>query len=210
MVSTTRVNDYHEQGRLGVAVFASGTGTNLQALIDAQAASDYQIVLVVTDKPGAMAIERARSAGISSLELSPKDFIDKAAYEAQILKELANYEIELVVLAGYMRIVGATLLQAYQGRMLNLHPSLLPAFQGIAAPQQAIDAGVKISGCSVHLVDEGLDTGPIIDQRAVPVYVTDDAASLQARIQQEEYKLLVEVVQAIAKEKIAVNGGNIK
>ncbi|OEH85252.1 phosphoribosylglycinamide formyltransferase [Desulfuribacillus stibiiarsenatis] len=191
-----------------IAVLASGNGSNLQALIDRQddSNSQYRIVAVITDKPGAKAIERARNAEIPAYELSPKAFVSKQEYEKQIVQYLHQHEVQFVVLAGYMRIVGEELLQAYEGRMINLHPSLLPAFQGLHAPQQAIDAGVRVSGCTIHFVDEGLDTGPIILQQAVLVDFHDTEQSLQAKIQQHEHRMVVEVVNLYAQNRIIRHG----
>lgn len=195
-----------------IAVLASGNGSNLQALIDAQqkGTASYQISVVISDKSGAKALERAKQAGIPAFEILPKDFISKQEYEQQVLKYLNQYDVQLVVLAGYMRIVGPTLLGSYEGRMINLHPSLLPAFQGIHAPKQAIDAGVKISGCTIHFVDEGLDTGPIIAQRPVFVDFSDDEHTLQAKIQKLEHPLIVEVVELIAQGRVKRDGRRVQ
>ncbi|OEF97186.1 phosphoribosylglycinamide formyltransferase [Desulfuribacillus alkaliarsenatis] len=198
----------NRNSKLAVAVLASGNGSNLQALIDAQqeGSLSYEIKVVITDKHGARAVSRARESNIVAYEYAPKDYPSKADYEQQVLNCLNKHNIELVVLAGYMRIVGATLLNAFDGRMINLHPSLLPSFQGIHAPQQAIDAGVKVSGCTIHFVDEGLDTGPIIAQQPVTVTFADNADTLQAKIQKLEHKLIVDVVELIAQGRVKRHG----
>jgi len=198
--------------KLRVAVLASGTGSNLQALIDAQAKQDasYEIVVVLTDKPNAKALERAKNAGIAAYEVIPKTFATKNDYEQHLLVYLDNHGIDLVVLAGYMRIVGTTLLTAYEGRMINLHPSLLPSFQGIDAQKQAIEAGVKLTGCTIHFVDAGLDTGPIIAQSAVAVDYHDDEASLKQKIQVEEHKLIVSAVELIAEGRVIQYGRRVE
>lgn len=180
-----------------LAVFASGNGSNFQALIDAvqQGQLQAQLSLLVTDRPGARAVERAHKAGIPVLALSPRDFATKAEYEEQILKRLQEDGIERIVLAGYMRLVGPTLLNVYEGRMINIHPSLLPAFPGKEAIRQAWEAGVKVTGVTIHLVDEGMDTGPIIAQEPVRILPEDTLESLEERIHQVEHRLLVETVK---------------
>jgi phosphoribosylglycinamide formyltransferase-1 len=205
-------NEEVTEPKLRVAVLASGTGSNLQALIDAQAKSfaGYEIVVVISDKPGAKALERAKNARIPAFEVLPKTFASKNDYEQQLLVYLENHGVDLVVLAGYMRIVGTTLLEAYEGRMINLHPSLLPAFQGIDAQKQAIEAGVKLSGCTMHFVDIGLDTGPIIAQSSVMVDYNDDEASLKQKIQVEEHKLIVNVVELIAEGRVIQHGRRVE
>lgn len=204
------INNHREPFR--IAVLASGNGSNLQALINAQQKRNYayQISVVISDKSEAKALERAKQAGIPTFTIIPKDFASKQEYEQQVLKYLQQYGVQLVVLAGYMRIVGPTLLASYDGRMINLHPSLLPAFQGIHAPKQAIDAGVKVSGCTIHFVDEGLDTGPIIAQRPVIVEDSDDEHTLQAKIQKLEHPLVVEVVELIAQGRVKRDGRRVQ
>ncbi|QRN85438.1 phosphoribosylglycinamide formyltransferase [Clostridia bacterium] len=188
-----------------IAVLASGRGSNLESLLQAETENRLggaEIGLVFSDQPLALALERGRAHGKKTACLSPKDFDSKQAYEKALVLLLNKEKIDLVVLAGYMRITGEGLLSAYGGRMINIHPSLLPSFPGLDAQAQAVSHGVKISGCTVHLVDAGMDTGPIIAQRAVPVYAEDTEAELSARILLEEHKLLPQVVSWIARGKV--------
>lgn len=188
-----------------VAVLASGRGSNLESLLVAEEAGilgGAEISLVFSDQPLSLALERGKSRDKQVACLSPSDFPSKTDYEEALVKLLVAEDIELVVLAGYMRITGETLLVAYGGRIINIHPSILPSFPGLEAQAQAVAAGVKISGCTVHLVDAGMDSGPIIAQRAVPVYGEDTPAMLSARILLEEHKLLPLVVSWIAGGKV--------
>ena len=182
-----------------IAVFASGSGSNFQALVDAAKANHLsaEIVLMVCDKPGAYAIERADKAGVPSLVISPKDFASKTDYEKEILQKLNESGVELIVLAGYMRLIGETLLSAYEGRIVNIHPSLLPSFAGKDAIGQAFQAKVKITGVTVHYVDEGMDTGPIIAQEAVKMDEHETRESLEAKIHQVEHLLYPRVIQKL-------------
>jgi phosphoribosylglycinamide formyltransferase-1 len=182
-----------------IAVFASGSGSNFQALADAVKAGQLscEIALLVCDKPGAYAIERAEKADVPSLVISPKDFASKADYEKEILQKLQMSEVELIVLAGYMRLIGETLLSAYEGRIVNIHPSLLPSFPGKDAIGQAFQAKVKITGVTVHYVDEGMDTGPIIAQEAVKMDENETRESLEAKIHGVEHQLYPNVIQKL-------------
>jgi len=184
-----------------VAVLASGRGSNLEALCAAQEKGELgkaKIVLVLSDKPMSLALERARFHRIGAIAVEPSAYLDKQEYEEQMLRVLKDYEVECLVLAGYMRLVGKTLLHAYEGRIINIHPSLLPSFPGLEAQTKAVSAGVKVSGCTVHFVDGGLDSGPIIAQTCVPVLDQDTASTLAARILVEEHKLLPLVVRALS------------
>lgn len=192
-----------------IAVFASGTGSNFAALVKAQQEGRLgggAIELLVSDKPEAPVARRAGEAGIPSLLLRPKEFGSRQAYEARIVEELQRREIGLVVLAGYMRLITETLLAPYAGRIINIHPSLLPAFAGKDAIGQALEYGVKLTGVTVHFVDGGMDTGPVIAQRAVAVKDGDTAETLAGRIHQVEYELYPEVVAAFAAGKVSLNG----
>jgi len=191
-----------------LAVFASGNGSNFQALADACRNGEIpaRIALLVTDRPDCTAVERARRLSIPVLALRPKDFPDKAAYEQQILNRLQEERVDWVVLAGYMRLVGPTLLSAYEGKMINLHPSLLPAFPGKDAIGQAWRHGVKVTGVTVHFVDEGMDTGPIFLQEPVPVEPGDTLESLEERIHRVEHRLLVEAVRRLVSRPAEANG----
>jgi phosphoribosylglycinamide formyltransferase-1 len=192
-----------------IAVFASGQGSNFAALIDAQRKGllgDGNIELLVSDKPEAPVAKRAEDAGIPTLLLRPKDFASREDYEAEIVTELERREIGLIVLAGYMRLITPVLLTPYTGRIINIHPSLLPAFAGKDAIQQALDYGVKLTGVTVHFVDGGMDTGPVIAQRSVVVLDNDTEDSLAERIHKVEYELYSEVVGAFASGKVELSG----
>lgn len=192
-----------------IAVFASGQGSNFAALVQAQQAGQLgggSIELLVSDKPEAPVAQRAQDAGIPALLLRPKDFGSRELYEAEIISELQRRDIGLVVLAGYMRLISPVLLEPYAGRIINIHPSLLPAFAGKDAIGQALDYGVKLTGVTVHFVDGGMDTGPVIAQRSVEVKPDDTAESLAERIHQVEYGLYPEVVGALAAGRVELNG----
>lgn len=186
-------------GRVRVAVFASGSGTNFAALLQAARAPNYpaQIACLVTDKPGCGAVERARRAGVDVVAARPAEFVDKAAFEAAVLVELRDRQVEWIALAGYMRLIGPTLLTAYAGRMVNIHPSLLPAFPGRHAVADALAAGVPETGVTVHFVDAGIDTGPVIEQRSVPVDPGMTEAQLLARLHAVEHELYPAVLQRL-------------
>lgn len=179
-----------------IVVLASGTGTLLQSLIDAVADGSLraEIVAVGSDQPTAAALERARAAGISSFVHAPSDYADRAAWNAALLEGIAAHEPDWVVSAGFMRILGPDIVDAFAGRILNTHPALLPAFAGAHGVRDALDYGVKVSGCTVHLVDHGVDTGPILAQVAVEVLPDDDVATLHERIKAVERPLLVQTL----------------
>lgn len=172
-----------------IAIFASGSGSNFQAILDAcrEGRLEATPALLICDKPGAFAVERAERAGVQAISFVPKEYGDKAAYENAVLQQLQEHKIDFIVLAGYMRLIGSTLLSAYKNRIVNIHPSLLPAFPGLDAIGQALDYGVKVTGITIHFVDEGMDTGPIIEQ--VPIEVAEDETreSLQKKIQAIEH-----------------------
>ncbi|WP_019913651.1 phosphoribosylglycinamide formyltransferase [Paenibacillus sp. HW567] len=192
-----------------IAVFASGQGSNFAALIEAEKAGKLgggRIELLVSDRPEAPVAQRAEAAGVPALLLRPKDFASRELYEAEIVAELQRRDIGLVVLAGYMRLITPVLLTPYAGRIVNIHPSLLPAFAGKDAIGQALDYGVKLTGVTVHFVDGGMDTGPVIAQRSVAIEPLDTAESLAERIHQVEYELYPEVVGAFAAGKIELDG----
>jgi len=179
--------------KVRVGVLASGRGSNLQAIIDAIEANrlDAQIALVLSNKSDAMALDRARKHGLTDVFLDPKPFAgqpdSRDAYDRAVLDVLRKHDVELVLLAGYMKIVTSVLVKAYENRMMNIHPSLLPAFPGLDVQKKALEHGVKVSGCTVHFVTEGVDEGPIIIQAAVPVLPGDDAALLAARVLEQEH-----------------------
>ncbi|OKP73152.1 phosphoribosylglycinamide formyltransferase [Paenibacillus helianthi] len=192
-----------------IAVFASGQGSNFAALAEAERAGllgGGRIELLVSDKPEAPVAKRAEEAGIPSLLLRPKDFASRELYEAEIVAELKRRDIGLIVLAGYMRLITPVLLEPYGGRIINIHPSLLPAFAGKDAIGQALEYGVKLTGVTVHFVDGGMDTGPVIAQRSVVVNAGDTPESLAERIHKIEYELYPEVVRALAEGKVTLEG----
>ena len=190
---------------LRVGVLASGTGSNFQALIRA----GVKVAVLVCNVPSAKCLERARAAGVEAVVLDHTIFASREAYDEALVGELKRREVRLVCLAGFMRLLTPKFLAAFPRAVINVHPSLLPAFPGTHAAKQALDYGVKISGCTVHFVDEGTDTGPIIAQAAVPVLTTDDEATLQARIQLEEHRLFPAVVAAYLQGRIIVQGRRV-
>lgn len=198
-------------GKLRLGVLASGRGSNLQSIMDAAAAGKIkaEVAVVFSDNKDAFALERARKAGIPALHLNPRDFGSKEQYERAVLKLLNEHGVQLVCLAGYMRIVGRVILDAFPNRVINIHPALLPAFPGLHGQQQAWDYGVKFSGCTVHFVDEGMDTGPIILQAVVPVCDDDTADTLADRILEQEHKIYPEAVGLIAEGRLKLNGRKV-
>ncbi|TCS92787.1 phosphoribosylglycinamide formyltransferase [Hazenella coriacea] len=186
---------------MSIAVFASGSGSNFEQLVCSSKGKEWpmSISILICDKPQAKVLERAERLGIPAVLIEPKQFSDKKAYEEAILQVLHQYRVKWIFLAGYLRIIGSTLLNAYSGRIVNIHPSLLPAFPGLHAIEQAYQYQVKLSGVTVHFVDEGLDTGPIIAQVPVPLYETDTLESFAQRIHQAEHQIYPEVaVQLLA------------
>ncbi len=193
-------------------VLASGSGTNLQALLDAWKVGTLapaELVVVGANIPGCLALERAQKAGIETFVLSHKAFAAREDFDRALAAELRDRGVELVVLAGFMRVLTGALLDAFPQRVINIHPALLPAFPGVHAQRQALDYGVKLAGCTVHFVDKGTDTGPIIAQAAVPVLPGDDEDSLGKRILGEEHRLLPAVVRAVASGQVRVEGRHV-
>ncbi|WP_100406199.1 phosphoribosylglycinamide formyltransferase [Bacillus solitudinis] len=185
-----------------VAIFASGSGTNAQAIIEAvlQGTLDIEVGLIVSDKPQARVLERAAKYNIPTFAFTPKNFSSKAEFEKEIVEKLYDANIEFVVLAGYMRLIGPTLLEAYGGKMINIHPSLLPSFSGLDAIGQAFQAKVKVTGVTIHYVDAGMDTGPIIAQEAVRIDEEETLETLTKKIQALEHRLYPETLQVIKKQ----------
>ncbi|MBU8880285.1 phosphoribosylglycinamide formyltransferase [Bacillus sp. FJAT-29790] len=182
-----------------IAVFASGGGTNFQALIDAAKNGELNadIKLLVCDKPEAYSIERAKKANIPYFAFKARDFASKDEYENEIIHLLNKLDIEFIVLAGYMRLIGPILLSAFDGKIVNIHPSLLPAFPGKDAIGQAFEANVSVSGVTVHFVDAGMDTGPIIAQQSFEISKTETKESFEAKIHEIEHKLYPSVLQKL-------------
>jgi len=179
---------------MNIAIFASGTGSNFHAIVQDQDLRK-NVKLLVCDQPGAKVIETAKEYNVPSFVFSSKDFIDKAAYEQRISEELRQKDINFIVLAGYMRIVGETLLATYEGKMINIHPSYLPDFPGKDAVGQAIRAKVKRTGVTIHYVDAGIDTGSIITQEKVAIDEGDTLQSLTEKIQRVEHRLYPKVIK---------------
>ncbi|MPM66418.1 Phosphoribosylglycinamide formyltransferase [bioreactor metagenome] len=194
-----------------IAVLVSGRGSNLQAIIDSIEKGyikNAAVNVVISNKADAYALERARKNGISAVFLDPKG-LDKAEYDREILKVLRQYDTDLLLLAGYFRLLGNDIIEAYRHRILNIHPSLLPAFKGLHAQKQAFEYGVKVAGCTVHFVDEGLDSGPIIIQKCVPVLPEDTEETLTDRILEQEHIIYPEAVRLFVEGKLKVKGRNV-
>jgi phosphoribosylglycinamide formyltransferase-1 len=196
---------------LAVAVLCSGRGSNLQAILDACAAPGFpaRVALVLSDRERAPALDRAQRAGVAARFVNPKDFGDRAAFEAALVAELERHGVELVCLAGFMRVLGPEFIRRFQGRIMNVHPSLLPAFPGLAAQRQALAYGVRVAGATVHFVDEGVDTGPIILQASVPVHPDDTEEALSARILHEEHRLYPQAIRLFAEGRLDVAGRRV-
>ena len=193
------------QTPLGLGVLVSGTGSNLQAILEAIRAGSLaaRVKVVISNRANVKALERARSAGVPALTISHKAFDSREAFDRALLTALRAAGVDWVVLAGFMRVLTPEFLRGYPGRVINIHPALLPAFPGVDAAQQALDYGVKVTGCTVHFVDRGVDSGKIIAQRAVSVEASDDLGTLSARIHAAEHELFVAVLRDIAAGRIA-------
>ncbi len=196
---------------LKIGVLASGRGSNFQSIINNIESGHIkaEMSVLITDNPDAYAIERCRKHNIESLVIKPDDFSDRNAYYSHIADELIKRDVVLVVLAGFMRVVGKALIDTYPNRIMNIHPALLPSFPGLHGQKQAVDYGVKIAGCTVHFVDEGVDTGPIIIQAAVPAYHDDTEDSLSERILRKEHEIFPFAIRLFAEKKIKVEGRKV-
>ncbi|MDD1684793.1 MAG: phosphoribosylglycinamide formyltransferase [Methanoregula sp.] len=195
-----------------IAVLASGRGSNFQAVIDAIMAGKIpaRCVALITDNPKASAIERAQKADIPVIVLDYASFPSKDAYERSLLAAMRRQKAGLFVLAGYMRILGKAIVQAFPGRIVNIHPALLPAFTGLHGQRQAVNYGVKVAGCTVHFVDQNLDCGPIILQKCVPVLPGDDEDSLAERILIEEHKCYPEAIRLFCEDRLEIVGRKVR
>jgi phosphoribosylglycinamide formyltransferase 1 len=195
-----------------IAVLASGAGTNLQALVDAIACGELsaEIVGVFSDQLTCAALQRARDAGIPASAVSPKPYPTRAAFDAALFGLVDAARPDLMVCAGYMRLISAAQVEARSHRMINLHPSLLPAFKGLHTHQQALDAGVHEHGASVHVLTADLDGGPVIAQARVPVLPDDTAETLAARVREQEHPLLVEVVRLLSEGRLRLGDGRVR
>ena len=191
-----------------VAVLASGGGTNLQALLDDPVVGPW-IALVVSDRPAAPALDRARGRGVEAVFVDPRAHADRPAYDRALVELLRAARIDVVALAGFMRIVGPEMVRAFEGRILNVHPALLPAFPGTSAVADALAWGVKVTGVTVHLVDEEVDHGPVVAQEAIAVLPGDDGDALEARVHEVEHRLLPAAVRALAEGRLEVEGRRV-
>jgi phosphoribosylglycinamide formyltransferase-1 len=198
---------------VNVGVLCSGSGTNLQALIDKAARGELgpaRLTVVGVNVPDCAALARARAAALPTFVIDHRDYKTRATFDQAILSALRSHQVDLLVLAGFMRVLGNEVLGAFPQRVVNIHPTLLPAFPGVHAHKQTYDYGVKIAGCTVHFVDAGVDTGPVIAQSAVPIHDDDDEEALRARILVEEHRLLPAVVRAIAERRVIVEGRRVR
>jgi phosphoribosylglycinamide formyltransferase 1 len=198
--------------KLAIGVLASGRGSNLQALLEACATPGYpaRIVVVISDREHAAALDLARAAHVEALWINPKDFADRESFSLALVRELEARKVGLVCQAGFMRILSPGYVHAFAGRALNIHPSLLPAFPGLHPQRQALDHGVKVTGATVHFVEEGVDSGPIVLQATVPVEPADTEATLSARILVEEHRLYPEAVRLFAEGRLEIVGRRVR
>lgn len=196
--------------RLGVLI--SGSGTNMENIAGEieQRRLPARIAVVLSDNPEAYGLVRAREHGLETVVVDPKDFADRAAYDRELVRVLAQREVSLVVLAGYMRLVGPQFVAAFRERIMNIHPALLPSFPGTAGVADALAYGVKVTGVTVHFVDEGLDTGPVILQEAVPVLSGDDEEALHQRIHEVEYRIYPRAIRYFCEGRLAVEGRHVR
>ncbi len=198
--------------KVRIGVLVSGRGSNLQAIIDnsEKGLLPAEIAVVISDQPDAYSLERARKHNIPAIHISAKGYRGKRdEYDALLVKELQKNNVELVCLAGFMRIITPTLIKAFPNRILNIHPALLPAFPGLHVQKAALDHGVKFSGCTVHFVDDGMDTGPIIIQAVVPILDNDTEDSLSERILKQEHKVYSRAIQLYAEGKLKIEGRRV-
>ena len=194
-----------------LAVLVSGRGSNLQAIIDSidREELDAHLSIVISNTKDAMALKRAEKQGIKTIFIDPSTYLNSKEYDKALVLKLKEFSIDLICLAGYMRILGEEVIQTFDKKIINMHPSLLPAFSGLNAQKQAINHGVKFSGCTVHFVDSGVDSGPIILQTVVPVYDNDDEKSLSKRILEQEHYLYPKAIKMIQEKKIRLNGRTV-
>jgi phosphoribosylglycinamide formyltransferase-1 len=198
---------------VNVGVLCSGSGTNLQSLIDKAGKAELgpaRLAVVGVNVPDCAALARARAAALPTFVIDHRDYKTRALFDQAMLAALRSHQVDLLVLAGFMRVLGSEVLGAFPQRVVNIHPTLLPAFPGVHAHKQTFDYGVKVAGCTVHFVDDGVDTGPVIAQSVVHVHDDDDEESLRARILVEEHRLLPAVVRAIAERRVIVEGRRVR
>jgi phosphoribosylglycinamide formyltransferase-1 len=196
---------------LALGVLASGRGSNLQAILEACARPGFpaRVAVVISDRERAAALERARAAGVEGVWVNPKDFGDREAFDRALVHQLQGRGVGLVCQAGFMRILSPVYVRAFAGRALNVHPSLLPAFPGLHAQRQALDYGARVSGATVHFVEESVDTGPIVLQAAVPVEVSDTEETLAARILEQEHRIYPEAIRLFAEGRLRIQGRRV-
>ena len=194
-----------------LAVLVSGRGSNLQAIIDSidREELDAHLSIVISNTKDAMALKRAEKQGIKTIFIDPSTYLNSKEYDKALVLKLKEFSIDLICLAGYMHILGEEVIQTFEKKIINIHPSLLPAFPGLNAQKQAINHGVKFSGCTVHFVDLGVDSGPIILQTVVPVYDNDDEKSLSKRILEQEHYLYPKAIKMIQENKIRLSGRTV-
>ena len=194
-----------------LAVLVSGRGSNLQAIMDSidREELDAHLSIVISNTKDAMALKRAEKHEIKTIFIDPSNYSSSKEYDKALVLKLKEFSIDLICLAGYMRILGEEIIQTFEKKIINIHPSLLPSFPGLNAQKQAINHGVKFSGCTVHFVDSGVDSGPIILQTVVPVYDNDDEKSLSKRILEQEHYLYPKAIKMIQENKIRLNGRTV-
>lgn len=204
--------DNQKPAKIRLGILVSGGGSNLQSIIDhiESRKLDARIEIVVSNNPDAYALKRCRIHGIESTVLDHRLFADREDYDRHIIETLQTYGVELVVMAGFMRILGPAFFQAFPMRIMNIHPALLPSFPGLHVQQKALDYGVKFSGCTVHFADEGVDTGPVIIQAVVPVYDDDDEKTLSERILRQEHRIYPQAIQYYAEGKLEITGHRVR
>jgi phosphoribosylglycinamide formyltransferase-1 len=198
-------------GRLNVGILASGRGSNFEAIVEAIERGDLnaEIKLIISDKENALVLKKGEDRKIPALCVKPEDFTEAVAYERRLIETFRSAEVELVALAGYMRLIGVEFINSFPYRIVNIHPALLPSFRGLHAQRQALEAGVRFSGCTVHMVDQGMDTGPIILQAVVPVDKDDDEESLANRILEEEHKIYWRALRLYCEGRLYVEGKRV-
>ncbi|AGB50479.1 phosphoribosylglycinamide formyltransferase, formyltetrahydrofolate-dependent [Methanomethylovorans hollandica DSM 15978] len=192
-----------------IGVLVSGRGSNLQSIIDHVESGylkDIKLSVVISDVKDAFALERAKMYGINAVFIDPHAYESKMGFEEKIIATLKDYNVDLVLLAGYMRILGSEVIRAYRDRIMNIHPALLPSFKGLHGPRQALEYGVKVAGCTVHFVDEGVDSGPIILQSCVSVKDNDTESTLASRILEQEHRIFPEAIKLFTEGKLKVDG----
>jgi len=202
-------NQLQPPGR--VAVFLSGRGSNFEAIYrhSLNSGANFRVVLVISDQALAPGLRKAKNLGLPALAVFPRSFASKSDYEKMLIAILEEHRVELICLAGYMRVVGADLLERFPDRIMNIHPALLPAFPGLDAQRQALDSGVKITGCTVHFVDAGVDSGPIILQRAVEINETDSVETLSQRILEQEHQVYFQAIELFFSGRLQVRGRKV-